>query len=452
MLSNTLVSIIILSLSALALMLLLYLVFRLSRNTPHNPQLIQDITERENLRTQLQAQQQQLMESKQALEAERAKYLEAVQKLQRSEALLEAQARQAEEKIELLQQAQQTLKAEFQNLANAIMEEKSQKFTQQNKDNLENLMNPLREQLKEFRKKVEDTYDKESRDRLSLFEQIKQLHTLNTQLSEDAHNLTKALKGDSQVQGSWGELVLETILEQSGLEKGREYETQSSFTNSSGDGERQRYRPDVLIRLPENKSIIVDSKVSLTAYEQYCSSDDAAVQQKALNEHLDSVKSHVKKLSETGYEKIESVNTLDFVVMFMPIEAAFLLAMQADGNLHRSAMEKNIFIVSPSNLLVMLRTIHHIWRTEKQNQNARDIALQAGKMHDKFVGFVADMESIGQRIKQVEGAWNDGMNKLKDGRGNLIGQTEKLKRMGAKASKALPEHLVETDEDEQEEA
>ncbi len=405
--------------------------------------------EKHMLEEKLAEQKNELLKTETRLDDERRLHNESKQAYERLDTLLISERKQSEEKIALLSSAQESLKLEFQNLANKIMEEKSEKFTQQNKSNMETLMNPLREQLKDFRKKVEDTYDKESKDRISLYEQILNLQKLNTQLSEDAHNLTQALKGSSKTQGNWGELVLERILEQSGLEKGREYETQSSFSQSDAESNQKRYQPDVLIHLPENKSIIVDSKVSLTAYEQFCSAEDENEKKKFLKEHVNSIKKHVSGLSEKTYQDINLLNTLDFVVMFMPIEAAFLIAMQEDKELYRYAMDKNIFIVSPSNLLVMLRTIHHTWRNEKQNQNAQKIADNAGKLYDKFVGFVEDMDDIGKKIIQTQKSWESGMNKLQQGSGNLIKRAEDIKKLGAKANKSLDSHLL-NDESESE--
>lgn len=386
---------------------------------------------------------------KSELETERQQHQEKARALERIDATLSSERKQAQEKIDLLNQAQESLKLEFHHLANKIMEEKSEKFTLQNKTNIESLMTPLREQLKDFKKKVEDTYDKESKERVSLQEQIINLQKLNNQLSEDAHNLTLALKGNSKTQGNWGELILERILEQSGLEKGREYETQSSFSQNNSDSQQKRYQPDVLIHLPEGKTIIVDSKVSLTAYENFCSEEDDKAKQKALKEHVASVKKHINELSDKTYHNIDALNTLDFVVMFMPIEAAFLLAMQEDQGLYTYAMDKNIFIVSPSNLLVMLRTINHTWRNEKQNQNAQKIADKAGRLYDKFVGFVEDMDDIGRKINQTQKSWEAGMNKLQWGTGNLVKRTQELKKLGAKTNKTLPENLLNEDTEEQ---
>jgi DNA recombination protein RmuC len=403
------------------------------------------LAEKKLLEERIEESKKELNEVEKNLEKERAAHSESKQSYERLDAMLASERKQNEEKINLLNGAQETLKLEFQNLANKIMEEKSEKFTEQNKSNIESLMNPLREQLKDFKKKIEDTYDKETKDRISLHEQIINLQKLNTQLSEDAHNLTKALKGESKTQGNWGELILERILEQSGLEKGREYETQSSFSQSDADSKQKRYQPDVLIHLPEEKTIIVDSKVSLTAYENFCSAEEENDKKIFLKEHINSVKKHIIELSEKTYQDIDALNTLDFVVMFMPIEAAFLLAMQEDQELYRYAMDKNIFIVSPSNLLVMLRTIHHTWRNEKQNQNAQKIADNAGKLYDKFVGFLDDMDDIGKKLEQTSKSWESGMKKLQQGSGNLIKRAEDLKKLGAKANKSIDRNLLKDD-------
>lgn len=432
---------------SLLLFVALRVLWQLKAASAKNPnELLSLQTEKASLSTENRLLEQRLQENLQAyktleaqLEQERQAHNETKQQLERIDATLNSERKQFQEK-------QDTFKIEFQNLANKILEEKSEKFTAQNKNNLDALMNPLREQLKDFKKKVEDTYDKESKDRISLYEQIINLQKLNTQLSEDAHNLTSALKGSSKTQGNWGELVLERILEQSGLEKGREYQTQSSFSQQDSESKQKRYQPDVLIHLPENKTIIVDSKVSLTAYEAFCSADSEADKKTALKEHVNSVKKHVSQLSEKTYHDIDALNTLDFVVMFMPIEAAFLLAMQEDQTLYRYAMDKNIFIVSPSNLLVMLRTIHHTWRNEKTNLNAKQIADNAGKLYDKFVGFVDDMNDIGKKIHQTQEAWDSGMRKLQQGSGNLIKRVEDLKLLGAKANKSINNNLLSTDE------
>ncbi len=402
-------------------------------------------TERRLLEGQLSRQKEDQGKLEQLLNAERAEHKETYSSLQRNENQLKNERQQAQEKIALLSSAQETLKIEFQNLANKILEEKSEKFTQQNKNNIESLMNPLREQLKEFKIRVEETYDKESKERFSLQKHIMDLQGLNQKLSEDANNLTNALKGGSKTQGNWGELILERILEESGLQKGREYQTQESFSKKDNDEKQRSYQPDVLIYLPEGKVIIIDAKVSLTAYEKYCSGNDEGEKALALKEHLTSIRAHVNGLSNKKYQDIDKLKTLDFVLMFMPVESAFLLAMEKDQSLYREAIDKNVFIVSPSNLLVMLRTVNHTWRSEKQNQNAQIIAERAGKLFDKFVGLLEDLDEVGKRIDQAKKHWEDSMGKLRTGRGNLMGRVEELQKLGAKSSKPLPQHLLPDD-------
>ncbi|PKL89301.1 MAG: DNA recombination protein RmuC [Ignavibacteriae bacterium HGW-Ignavibacteriae-2] len=333
---------------------------------------------------------------------------------------------------------------EFENLANRIFEDKSSKFTQQNKDNLSEILNPLSLRIKEFEQKVEDKHNKDTEARAGLVQQIKMLYDLNQQMTKEANNLTKALRGDQKTQGNWGEFILESVLEKSGLSKGREYTIQESF--KSEDGNLQR--PDVIVYLPENKNIIIDSKVSLTAYEQCVSADDEALRISHLNNHIKSVRSHIKLLSQKNYQNLYELNTPDFVLMFMPIEPAFALAVQHDAALFQEAFDKNIVIVSPSTLLATLRTIASIWRQESQNKNALEIARQSGALYDKFVGFVDDLVNIGKRLDSTQDTYKEAMKKLQDGSGNLIRRTERLKELGAKTSKILPTSLLDgSDED-----
>ncbi|GGK54810.1 DNA recombination protein RmuC [Amphritea balenae] len=355
------------------------------------------------------------------------------------ESRLESERQSQSEKIQLLTEARDQLKVEFQNLANKIFEEKSAKFASANKDSLGSLLTPLRDQLGDFKRRVEDVYDKEAKDRRSLYEQITQLKELNQQMSSDAVNLTNALKGESKTQGNWGEVILERVLEQSGLRKGYEYETQVSLTE-----EGQRYMPDVIIRLPDEKDVIVDAKVSLTAYEQYCSSDDASLQGKALSEHLQSIRNHVRGLSEKAYEGLEGVRSLDFVLMFVPVEGAFLLALQQDKELFSFAYERNIIIVSPATLLVTLRTINNIWRYERQNRYAQEIAKRGGELHDKFVGFVEALNEVGKHIDRSQQAFDTAQKRLSSGRGNLVYQAAALNKLGVKSKKQLDKKLTDS--------
>lgn len=338
-----------------------------------------------------------------------------------------------------LEKLQEKFTKEFENLANKILDEKSNKFTEQNKQNIENILNPLQEKIKLFEDKVEKTH-KESIDyHAALRQQIIGLKELNLQMSKEAVNLTKALKGDSKAQGNWGELVLERVLEKSGLEKDREYFVQESHVNNEG----RRIMPDVVIHLPDNKRMIVDSKVSLTAYEQYINAEDERIKEQALKDHVNSLKRHVVQLSDKKYEDIYEIESPDFVLLFVPIEPAFAIALKHDGNLYNQAFERNIVIVTPATLLATLRTIDTMWNNEKQQRNAIEIARQAGALYDKFNGLLVDLIGIGKKIDASKSDYNAAMNKLVEGRGNLINSVEKLKKMGAKAKKSLPENILE---------
>ena len=350
------------------------------------------------------------------------------------------------EQKEELNHLQEKFTKEFENLANKILEEKTQKFTEQNKENLKNILSPLQDKILHFEKKVEDTH-KESIDyHAALRQQIVSLSEMNAQMSKETINLTKALKGDSKMQGNWGELVLERVLEKSGLEKGREYEVQQAYTTAEGT----KILPDVIINLPDGKKMIVDSKVSLTAYEKYVNEEDDEQQNLHLKEHLNSVKRHVEQLSDKRYQDIYQMESPDFVLLFIPIEPAFALALQEDITLYNKAFEKNIVIVTPSTLLATLRTIDSMWTNQKQQENAIEIARQAGALYDKFEGFVSDLIKIGKKMDEAKVEYSSAMNKLTEGKGNLVTSAEKLKKMGAKAKKALPEALLrraENDED-----
>lgn len=354
----------------------------------------------------------------------------------------ESEIKNLQQKLEEHKNEVENLQKKFTNdfevLANKILEEKSNKFTLQNKENLKTILNPLQEKIKGFEDKVDQTH-KESIDyHAALRQQILGLKELNQQMSKDTLNLTKALKGDSKTQGNWGELVLERVLEKSGLEKDREYFVQQSFTTEEG----KRVLPDVVIHLPDNKKMIVDSKVSLVAYERYINEDDEKTKESYLKEHLISLKKHIEQLSEKKYEDLYQIESPDFVLLFIPIEPAFAVALNADNHLYNKAFEKNIVIVTPSTLLATLRTIDSMWNNEKQQRNALEIARQAGALYDKFQGFLTDLINIGKRIDDSKKEYSNAMNKLFDGRGNLIKSVEKLKKMGAKAKKSLPENII----------
>ncbi len=343
------------------------------------------------------------------------------------------------EQKEEVEKLQEKFTKEFENLANKILEEKTVKFTEQNKENLKNILSPLQDKIQLFEKKVEDTH-KESIDyHAALRQQILGLREMNEQMSKETLNLTKALKGDSKMQGNWGELVLERVLEKSGLEKGREYEVQQSFVNEEGN----RLFPDVVINLPDGKKMIVDSKVTLTAYERYINSEDETEKAQHLKEHVIAIKRHVDQLSDKNYHDLYQMESPDFVLLFIPIESAFALALNDDTSLYNKAFEKNIVIVTPSTLLATLRTIDSMWTNQKQQENALEIARQAGALYDKFEGFVSDLVKIGKKMDEAKVEYGNAMNKLFDGKGNLINSVEKLKKMGAKAKKAMPDNILQ---------
>ena len=349
----------------------------------------------------------------------------------------------AEEKLALLADARQNLSDQFQNLANTILEEKSRRFTEQNHDHLQQLLNPLNERIHGFSELVQQTYEKEAKERLTIENELKRLQTLNTQLHHDAKALTTALTGtQNKTQGNWGEMILESVLENSGLQKGREYIVQASSVRHEADGTQRRLQPDVLINLPDNKQIVIDSKVSLTAYVRYTQSTGAEAERELAN-HVASIRAHIKSLAAKDYTDLEGVKTLDFVFMFVPVEPAYLLALQHDPNLFQECFDKRIMLTGPSTLLATLRTVANIWRNEQQNQNALAIAEAGSKLYDKFVGFVESMDGINKALGQAQSQFQTAYSRLVYGRGNLISSTEKLRKLGIKAGKQLQRDLVE---------
>ena len=328
---------------------------------------------------------------------------------------------------------------EFRNLANEIFEEKTKKFTDQNKVNLDELLRPLGEKITDFEKKVEEANKDNLKRNTALDVEIRNLKDLNLRITKEAENLTKALKGESQTRGSWGELILESILEKSGLEKDREYFIQETIKDEDG----KRFRPDVVVRLPDNKNIVIDSKVSLVSYDGYVNSDDDEEKERLLKAHILSIRNHVKSLSQKNYQQLYKLDSLDYVLMFIPIEPSFLLAIQHDHQLYDDAHDKNIIIVSPTNLIATLRTIVSIWKQEYQNRNALEIARQGGALYDKFVSLVDELLKVGHNIKKTQASYEDAMNKLSTGKDNLIRKTERLKELGAKTSKNQDERLLE---------
>lgn len=401
----------------------------------------------ENLQKQSEESQQREISLKKDLETELDQERIKLNSLSQENATLAANYSNLKQKLDdqkgELEEMQEHLRVQFENLANKILEEKTEKFTKQNKESLNLLLSPLGEKLEEFKNKVEEKYKDEVEARGSLKQELKQLLELNQKMSEDAKNLTKALKGDTKTQGNWGEVILERILEKSGLAKGREYDIQQSTTTEDG----RRLQPDVVVNLPDNKFLIVDSKVSLTAYEKLSSSDDQAEADKALKQHVLSIRSHVKGLSEKNYQQLYGDRSPNFVLLFIPIESAFGIAIQNDPNLYYEAFERDIVIVSPSTLLATLATIASVWKQEYQSKNAMEIAKRGGALYDKFVGFVESMETIGQRIRQTQDSYDEAIGRLSTGSGNLVRQAEQLKKLGVKASKTLSENITDNTEE-----
>lgn len=398
-----------------------------------------------SLHAQLQNSQEQLRQAEKDKERIRSEKEQLTIELTRNVAEFKnLQERNLEQKKEV-EQLQEKFTKEFENLANKILEEKSTKFTEQNKENLKTILSPLQDKIQLFEKKVEDTH-KESIDyHAALRQQILGLREMNAQMSKETVNLTKALKGDSKMQGNWGELVLERVLEKSGLERDREYYVQQAHTTPDGS----RVYPDVVINLPDGKKMIVDSKVSLTAYEKYTNEEDENLKNAYLKEHIISIKRHVDMLGDKNYHDLYQMQSPDFVLLFIPIEPAFAIALNEESTLYNKAFEKNIVIVTPSTLLATLRTIDSMWTNQKQQENAYEIARQAGALYDKFEGLVADLLKVGNRIKDTKSEYDAAMNKLVEGKGNLITSVEKLKKMGAKAKKSLPESVVKRASDEE---
>ena len=348
--------------------------------------------------------------------------------------------KKTEEKVELLHTAREELKNQFKSLASDIFDEKGKKFSDQNQEKLDTILAPFHAQLQGFKQKVDEVYLSEAKERASLKNELENLKNLNQQLNQEAINLTRALKGDTKKQGNWGELILERVLEQSGLRKGIEYETQGGFRNA----DNQLLKPDVIIHLPEKKKIIVDSKVSLNAYERFCSSSSSEEQQvKALQEHVQALGKHIKQLSEKDYSSLKGMRSLDFVLMFIPIEPAFMVAVQHDEQLFSQAFQHKIILVTPTTLLATLRTIENIWRYEKQNQNTLAIAEKAGRIYDKFRGFVEDIEKLGKQLQTAQSTYGDAIDKLTRGKGNLVGQVQGFVDLGVKVKKEISPSILE---------
>ena len=351
---------------------------------------------------------------------------------------MDEQAKNTAEKLKLLLDAELRLNTQFENLAGKIFDERSKQFTEHHKTSLDHIVTPLREQLGEFKRRIETVYDNENKDRISLREEIVSLRRDTAQMNQEALNLTRALKGDKKAQGNWGEMILETVLEKSGLRKGIEYETQGAFR----DEDNRLFKPDVIVRLPEDKDVVIDSKVSLLAYERYCLTEDDQERIAALKQHAEAVRNHIKGLSNKDYSALKGLRSLDFVLLFMPIESAFIAAFQADEGLFTDAFEHKIIVVTPTTLLATLRTIENIWRYERRNENARAIADKAGSIYDKLCGFVEDIEKLGKQLSTVNSTYDALRSKLSQGRGNLISQAGSFVELGVKVKKTLPKTVT----------
>jgi DNA recombination protein RmuC len=352
---------------------------------------------------------------------------------------LAAEREQATEKIALLTSARVELSNQFETLANRILEEKTKRFTEQNQTNLSQLLGPLAEKIKGFQQKVEEVYVQEGKDRSALAEQVKMLMSMNQQLSDGTDRLTRALTTSAKAQGDLGEMILEKILESSGLRKDEEYFVQNSFRNEDA----RNVRPDVIVKLPENKHLVIDSKVSLTAYSEYVNAETDDARKLALARHMDSVRKHIRELAEKNYQSLHQLQSIDFVCMFVPIEGAFMAAISNDPELWASSYERNVLLVSPSTLLFVVRTVAHLWRQERQKQNVQDIVNRGAELYDKLVGFVEDLKSVGDRLDQAKNSYGQALNKLSNGKGNVIRQAEMLKSLGVKPKKSLPTDLLD---------
>lgn len=392
------------------------------------------VAENEALRASLVAKEQELRDSHAQLAAREQQIFGMGENLRTQKAEVE--------------QLQAKFKTEFENIANRLLEEKSQRFTAQNAQQLQSVLLPLREKIKEFEENVDRKFLEETREKTSLRKELEQLHTLNQQLSHDAHNLTAALKGQSKVQGDWGEMQLEVLLEKAGLQRGTHYLAQATFRDEQGAAKR----PDFIIQLPDNKQLVVDAKVSLTAFERYFNTEDPTQRAQHLRAHVSSLRAHVDSLSRTNYQLLYQINTPDYLLLFVPLESALAVASQADPQLFTDALERNIVLVTNSSLLVTMRTVAHLWKQEKQTRSVLEIARQSGLLYDKFVAFVDDLKDIGSRLDQARSAYDGAMNKLTNAvrpGDTLIGKAEKIRELGAKASKRLPAELIVEEETEE---
>lgn len=387
---------------------------------------------------------EQAAELKRELETQRNKVVELTSSLSATEADYRNLQEKLQDQKADLEKLEDKFAIQFKNLANDIFEEKSKRFTEQNKTNIHDLLKPLGDRIIEFEKKIDQTHKDSIEKNAGLFNELKNLKDLNLQMSEDARNLTRALKGDTKAQGTWGEFILESILEKSGLQKGREFLVQESYTTNEG----RRQQPDVILNLPEDKHIIIDSKVSLTAYNGYVNAETDEQRAAFVKSHLISIRQHMRLLSEKNYQNNYSENGLDFVIMFIPLEPAYLLAIQSDRNLYEEAFDKRIVFVSPTLLLPSLQLIKSVWRQEYQNRNVFEIAKRSGELYDKFVGFTEDLLNLGRQLESAKKSYEESMKKLTTGSGNLVSKVENLKKLGAKADKSIDPKLVNRAEDQ----
>ncbi|MBF4435636.1 DNA recombination protein RmuC [Vibrio anguillarum] len=384
---------------------------------------------------------QQSMEDAHALREQKSQ-LEA--QLREQEARHEQQIQSSQEKLQLLEHAEERLKQQFEQLANQLFEVKTAKVDQQNRQSLEGLLSPLKEQLEGFKKQVNDSFNHEAKERHTLVHELKNLQRLNEQMAQEALNLTQALKGDNKQQGNWGEVVLARVLTESGLREGHEYHTQVSLQNEAG----KRYQPDVIVNLPHDKQVVIDSKMALVAYERYFHAQTESERARALSEHLLALRAHIKGLGQKDYHQLKGLQSLDYVLMFIPVEPAFQVAIQADPSLVKEAMEQNILLVSPTTLLVALRTIDNLWRNDRQNQNAKLIAERASKLYDKLRLFMEDMEGLGGALDRANQNYQGAMNKLATGRGNALRQAESFKQLGVEIKRSINSEWVEKAQNE----
>ena len=380
-----------------------------------------------------------LEESEEALAMQRERNVALEREVSELQTRLEEERRQTELRLQELKEAKETMQKEFRLLASQVMEENSRRFGDLSKERVEAVLKPLQQQVVDFRKRVDELHTQETKSVSALMAEIRNLRELNQKISEDAVNLTKALRGESKTQGIWGEMVLERVLEASGLREGEEYEREVSLE----DADRRRFRPDVVVHLPDDRDIVIDAKTSLVAYEKYVAAETEEERKRYEAEHLAAVRAHIDRLSDKSYTRLEGIHTLDFIFMFMPIEGALMLALKADPTLYDKAFGRHIVLVSPTTLLVALRAVENTWRHDRQNRNAMKIAQQAGSLYDKFAGFAKDLEKLGSQIDTLRNTYDAAWNKLVSGRGNLVRQVETLRELGAKASKELPKKTAE---------